>query len=400
MLKRVVLVLMVVALVFAVAGCGGQQAAENSGKGSSQGEKQEKAAEPIKIGIQGPITGKWAIEGTGFVRAAKLLSEQINADGGLLGRQVEIVEGDDKGEPKEAALVAQKMISSGVVAVVGAYNSTNTDPISDMYNEAGILQITPSSTATHLTEKGYKRFFRTAFLDNRQGLFAAEFIVKELGKKKVALIHDNTTYAKGLAEWTQKYVEEKGGQVVFFDAITPGEQDFTATLTKVKGAGPEAIYFTGYFSEGGLLLKQSRDLGMMIPFVAGNANNNPDFFKIAGKEAVLAGEGVFITSEPGPSDLNNPEATKFVADYQAKYGEMPPSVWTLSAADAFRLITYAIKETKSTDPEKLAEYLHNDIKDFPGITGPITYDEKGDRLGAIHKAYRVDENGNLVLYKE
>ncbi|WP_366924235.1 branched-chain amino acid ABC transporter substrate-binding protein [Metallumcola ferriviriculae] len=393
--KKLVLLLLVGVLVLGLAGCGGQQAAEEPGQDQDAKEEPAASNEPIKIGIQGPITGKWAIEGTGFVNGATILAQQINDEGGLLGRQVEIVEGDDKGEPKEAALVAQKMISSGVVAVVGAYNSTNTDPISDMYNEAGLLHITPSSTATHLTEKGYTHFFRTAFLDNRQGLFAAEFMVNDLDKKKIAIIHDNTTYAKGLAEWTQKYIEEKGGEVVFIDAIKPGELDFNPTLTKVKDTNPEALWFTGYFSEGGLLLSQARDMGMMVPFVAGNANNNPDFFKIAGKSAIMEGGGTFIISEPGPSDLDNPEANKFVSDYESKYGEIPPSVWTLSAADAFRLIVSAIEETESTDADTLAEYLRN-VKDFPGITGPINYDEKGDRKGTIHKAYKFDENGSLV----
>ncbi|WP_027718019.1 branched-chain amino acid ABC transporter substrate-binding protein [Desulfovirgula thermocuniculi] len=380
MLKKLLVVMVAAALVVAAAGCAG------GGK-----------SDTIKIGVQGPISGDWALEGQGFVKAVTMLAEQINAKGGLLGKKIEIVQGDDKGDPKEASLVAQKMVSSKVIAVLGAYNSSATEPAAGIYNEAKILHITPSSTATKLTEKGYKMFFRTCFLDNRQGMFAADFIVNTLGKKKVALIHDNTTYAKGLADWTEKFLKEKGATVVFNDAITPKEKDFTSTLTKIKGLDPEVIYFTGYFSEGGLLLRQARELGIKAVFMAGDANNNPDFVKNAGLEAA---KGAIITTLPLPQDLPYKEAKQFIADYKAKYGKEPESIWTLTMADAFRVVVEAIEKTKSTDPVKLAEYLHTQLKDFPGITGPITFDEKGDRLGSVHTAYVVNEKGEFVLYKK
>jgi len=393
MMKRLFTVgLVIAAAVFLLAGCG-------QGGGKTQGKTQEgsKGGDTIKIGVQGPISGDWALEGQGFVNAVTMLADQINAKGGLLGKKIEIVQGDDKGDPKEASLVAQKMISSGVVAVLGCYNSSATEPASGIYNEAKILQITPSSTATGLTQKGYKMFFRTCFLDDRQGYFAADFITKTLGKKKVAIIHDNTTYAKGLADWTKKYLEEKGAQVVFNDAITPKEKDFTATLTKIKGLNPEVIYFTGYFSEGGLLVRQARELGITATFMAGDANNNPDFVKNAGIEAA---KGAIITTLPMPKDLPYNEAKQFISDYKAKYNKDPESIWTLTEADAFRLVVEAIQKTNSTDPVKLAEYLHTQLKDFPGITGPITFDEKGDRVGSGHAAYVVNEKGEFVLYQK
>ncbi|MCL5039328.1 MAG: branched-chain amino acid ABC transporter substrate-binding protein, partial [Firmicutes bacterium] len=342
MLKKVLVVSLVLIMAI-LAGCGSQSQ-------PTPAKTSEAAKEPIKIGVEGPISGQWALEGQGFVKAVTLLADQINNSGGLLGRKIEIVPGDDKGDPKEAALVAQKMVAGKVTAVIGAYNSGATEPASGIYNEAGILHVTPSSTATVLTTKGYKRFFRTCFLDDRQGLFAADFIINTLGKKNIAIIHDNTTYAKGLAEWTKKYAEDKGGKVVFFDAITPGEKDFSPTLTKMKAAKPEALYFTGYFSEGGLLVRQAKQLKINIAFVAGNANNNPDFVKNAGLDAA---KGVFITSEPVPNDLPYPEAKKFMEDYKAKYKEDPPSIWSVSAADAFRVVVEAIKQTQSTDPAKL-----------------------------------------------
>ncbi|MGQ9626814.1 MAG: branched-chain amino acid ABC transporter substrate-binding protein [Anaerolineae bacterium] len=356
------------------------------------------AQEPIKIGVQGPITGKWAYEGEGFVKVVTLLADQINEQGGLLGRQIEIIEGDDKGEPSDAALVADKMVTEGVVAVIGSYSSTCTEPASAIYNEANILQITPSSTATVLTTKGYKQFFRTCFLDDRQGLFAAEKFI-EWGLKKAAFLHDNSTYAKGLADWAKKYYEERGGETVFYDAITPGEEDYTPILTKIKAAAPDVIYFTGYHPDGGLLVKQAKELGLTpdILFTAGNACNNPEFVDIAGVDAA---EGVLVSTEPLPHDLPYPEAKKFIEDFEAKYGEPPASIWWLMAADAFNVIAEAIRATESTDTDVLAEYLHTEFKDYPGVTGPIIgFDEKGDRLGTVHKWYRINDKGEFVPYE-
>ena len=174
--------------------------------------------------------------------------------------------------------------------------------------------------------------------------------------------------------------------------------DFTPTLTKLKGADPEAVYFTGYYAQGGLLLKQAKALGMTSQWTGGNARNNTELIKIAGIENA---KGIIITTEPLPNDLPYPEAKQFLADFKAKYNADPTSVWTVMAADAFRVIKNAIEQTKSTDPKVLAEWLHKDFKDLPGITGPILgFDEKGDRMGTIHKAYVINEQGEFVPYQK
>ncbi|MCX7707108.1 MAG: branched-chain amino acid ABC transporter substrate-binding protein [Anaerolineae bacterium] len=378
-MKRLFFTLFVITLILMMAGC-----APTAQKGT------------IKIGLQGPLTGDYAYEGQGFEKAVRLLVEQTNAAGGINGQMVELFVEDDKGDPKESALVADRMVAKKVIAVIGAYNSTATEPASEIYNREGILHITPSSTATRLTTKGYQQFFRVCFLDDRQGLFAAEFMTKILGNKNVAILHDNSTYAQGLAEWTKKYLEERGAKVVFYDAINPADKDFTPTLTKLKGANAETVYFTGYHAQGGLLLKQAPEVGLKIQWMMGNACNNPELIQIAGVENA---KGAIFTTEPLPSDLDYPEAKKFIADFKAKYGEEPTSVWWVMAADAYRVIEHAIKTTNSTDPKKLAEYLHKDFKNFPGITGPILgFDEKGDRLGTIHKAYLIGDDGSIKPY--
>lgn len=349
----------------------------------------------IKIGLQGPMTGDYAYEGKGFENAVKMLVEQTNAAGGINGKKVELIVEDDAGDPTQSALVAQRLVDAKVVAVIGAYNSTATEPASAIYNEAGILHITPSSTAVRLTTKGYPRFFRVCFLDDRQGLFAAKFMQQVMGAKNIGILHDNSTYAQGLAEETKKYAEEMGLTIGFYDAINPDDQDFTPILTKIGAANLDAVFFTGYHSQAGLLLKQSKELGLNIKWVGGNAANNPVMVEIAGLDAA---KGMYVITEPLPKDLNYAEAKQFVADYKAKYGEEPASVWTIMAGEAFNVIRYAIEQTKSTDPKVLAEYLHNTMKNVNGLTGPILgWDEKGDRLGTIHVAYVIDDKGNFVL---
>jgi branched-chain amino acid transport system substrate-binding protein len=305
---------------------------------------------------------------------------------------------DDAGDPTQAALVAQRLVDADIVAAIGAYNSTATEPASEIYNEAGILHVTPSSTATRLTEKGFPRFFRVCFLDDRQGLFAATFADEVLGVQNLGILHDNSTYAQGLAEHTRRYAEEAGINVAFYDAINPDDQDFTPILTNIGGAGLDAIYFTGYHAQGGLLLKQAKELGLDLTWMMGNASNNPELIQIAGLENAV---GTYITTEPLPKDVDYPEARKFVSDFEAKYGEPPASVWWMMSAEAFNVIRYAIEQTESTDSEVLADFLHNEAKDINGITGPILgWDEKGDRLGTIHLAYIIDENGDFVVYPE
>ncbi|RLC67397.1 MAG: branched-chain amino acid ABC transporter substrate-binding protein [Chloroflexi bacterium] len=357
---------------------------------------QEKGT--IKIGLEAPLTGDYAYEGQGFEKAVRLLVDQTNEAGGLLGRQVELIVEDDAGDPTQAALVAQRLVDAGVVAVIGAYNSTATEPASEIYNEAGLLHITPSSTATRLTQKGFKRFFRVCFLDDRQGLFAAKFAKDVLGVQNFGILHDNSTYAQGLAEHTKRYAEEMGINVAFYDAINPEDTDFTPILTNIGAADLDAVYFTGYHAQGGLLLKQTGELGLDITWMMGNACNNPELIQIAGLENAV---GTYVTTEPLPKDLEYPEAQQFVADFEAAYGEPPSSVWWQMAGEAFNVIRYAIEQTKSTDSKVLAEFLHNEAKDLNGITGPILgWDEKGDRLGTIHVAYVIDENGEFVLHPE
>lgn len=353
------------------------------------------ASGTVKIGLMGPMTGKWASEGQEMKQVLDLLVEDVNSKGGVNGMKVELVVEDDGGDPRTAALAAQKLVTQKIVAVIGTYGSAVTEASQGIFNEAKVIQIANGSTAVRLTEKKLPYFFRTCPRDDEQAKVAVQTI-KKLGVKNIAILHDNTTYAKGLAEETKGLLEKEAGaiKIVFFDALTPGEQDYTAILTKLKSASPDMVFFTGYYPEAGLLLKQKREMKWDVPFMGGDATNNPDLVKIAGKEAAT---GFYFLSAPLPKDLPGGEAKTLLESFSKKYGNLPNSIYAVLAGDGFRVLIKAVEATKSTDPDKLANYLHKELKDFPGFTGPIAFDEKGDRVGEVYRVYKVDENGQFVL---
>ncbi len=353
------------------------------------------AADPVKIGLMAPLTGSWASEGQEMKRNVELLAEQANARGGLNGRKIEVVVEDDGGDPRTAALAAQRLTTKGVVAVIGTYGSAVTEASQGIYDEAGIVQVANGSTAVRLTEKGLKNFFRTCPRDDEQGKVGAAALQK-MGAKRIAILHDSSAYAKGLADEIAGILKANKQNVVFFDALTPKEQDYSAVLTKLKAAGPDVVFFTGYYPEAGLLLKQKRQMGWNVPFIGGDAINNPDLVKIAGKDAAA---GFQFLSPPVPKDLDTAEAKAYVTSYKQKYGEAPASIYGVLAADGFMAVTKAIADTKSTDAAAIRGYLVSKLKDYPGLTGKIAFNAKGDRVGELYRVYVVDAAGNFVLQK-
>ncbi|WP_462324306.1 branched-chain amino acid ABC transporter substrate-binding protein [Desulfoplanes sp.] len=348
----------------------------------------------IKIGLMCPLTGSWASEGQDMEQIVELLAEDLNAQGGLLGKDVEIVVSDDGGDPRTAALSAQRLSTMGIAGVIGTYGSSVTEASQNIFDDFGIIQIANGSTAIRLTNKGLEKFFRTCPRDDEQGKVAVKTI-DNMGFKRVAILHDNTTYAKGLAEEAKKLLADNDHiDVVFYDAMTPKEQDYNAILMKMKAAKPDMVFFTGYYPEAGLMLRQKMEMNWNVPFLGGDATNNPQLVEIAGKDAA---KDFYFLSPPVPQDLDTPEAANFLKSYKKKYNAEPGSVWAVLSGDGFLALTTAIKNTKSTDPDKVAAYLHTKLKDMPGLTGKISFDNQGDRVGDLYRLYRVDANGAFVL---
>jgi len=387
-LKRLLVLVMVFAFAAALAGFAGGG--------------QEKAKGPVLIGMQGPITGAWAYEGQMAKQSCEIAAALINQKGGILGgRQLQIVVEDDAGEPKTGALAATKMTShKGVVASVSTYGSSICEPASNIYEKAKMVNIGYGVTAVRLTERGLKYFFRTCGRDDSQGEFFADYVPKKFNARRIAIMHDNTAFGKGLAENTRdalKAMVDAGKvEIVYYDAVTPGEKDFRVPLTKMRESKPEVWYYTGYYAEAALLVTQAREIGIDCPFVGGNAAINDEFVKIAGLEAA---EGCFMTNEPLPGDLPSAEAAEFLKAYRDKYGEIPSSPWPVYAADAVNIIAHAIDKTGSTDGTVLADYLRDKVDGVQGITGKIGFTAKGDREGVPFYLYVVDAQGRIVISK-
>ncbi|MGN0008790.1 MAG: branched-chain amino acid ABC transporter substrate-binding protein [Desulfovibrionaceae bacterium] len=348
-------------------------------------------AAEVKIGVMCPLTGKWASEGQDMQKIVSLLADEANSQGTLGGNTVKLVVEDDAGDPRTAALAAQKLVSSGVVAVIGTYGSAVTEASQNIIAEADVVQIATGSTSIRLTEKGLPLFFRTCPRDDSQGVSVASQIQK-MGAKKIAVLHDNSSYAKGLAEEARDVLKKQGVELVFFDALTPGERDYTAILTKLKATGADLVFYSGYYPEMGMLLRQRAQMNWNVLMLGGDATNHPDLVQIAGAEAA---KGFYFVSPPMPQDLDSEAARAFLAAFKTKYGGEPSSVWAVVAGDAFKALAASIAKG-NTEPEAIAEGLRQ-LRDLPGLTGNLGFDRKGDRVGAFYRTYVVDAQGRFIL---
>jgi branched-chain amino acid transport system substrate-binding protein len=198
-----------------------------------------------------------------------------------------------------------------------------------------------------------------------------------------------------MAEEARDGLNRAGGvNIVAYDALTPGERDYSAMVTRLRGTNPEVILFTGYYPEAAMLLRQMRSTGWNVPMLGGDATNNADLVKIGGAAAVA---GYYFVSPPMPGDLDSRVAKDFIQAYQAKYnGDMPRSIWAVNAGDAFNVIVEAIRNV-GDDSAKMAGYLHASLKEFESLTGPISFDAKGDRVGDLYRLYKVNDSGEFVL---
>lgn len=328
----------------------------------------QKKEDVIKIGIAGPMTGDQAKMGTDFKNGVTLAVEEWNAKGGVLEKKIVMLIEDDQHDPKQAVSVANKLVNESAAGVIGHFNSSCSIPASDVYNRACIPMITPASTNPQLTKKGHKGVFRVCGRDDQQGRVGAEFVINKLKAKKIAIIHDKTTYGQGLADEFKKFIE-KNIEVVYYGGIIQGDKDFKTVLTSIKEKKPELIYFGGIYPEAGLLVKQAKELGIIAPFMSGDGTIDPKFIEIAGAKAA---EGTYLTFSPDPKKI--PTAMKFVEDYEKRFGEIGP--YSTYAYDAMNILITAIKEAGAADGKAVIEKLHS--IEFSGAHGKIKFDEKGD----------------------
>ncbi|NCF10887.1 MAG: ABC transporter substrate-binding protein [Gammaproteobacteria bacterium] len=322
----------------------------------------------ITIAVAGPMTGQYASFGEQMQRGAEMAVADINAAGGVLGQQLKLNIGDDACDPKQAVAVANKFASDGVTFVAGHFCSGSSIPASAVYEEEGIVQISPASTNPKLTEEGGDNVFRTCGRDDQQGLVAGNFLADNYGSKKIAVLHDKTAYGKGLADETKAQLNKRGVKEVMYEAYTAGEKDYSALVSKMKGAGVDVMYLGGYHTEGGLMIRQAREQGYNVLMVSGDALVTDEFWKITGP----AGEGTLMTFSPDPR--KNPVAAPVVAKFKAQNYE--PEGYTLYTYGAIQAWAQAVAKAGSADTDAVIKALRGNK--FSTVLGEIGFDGKGD----------------------
>jgi len=322
----------------------------------------------IKIAAAGPMTGSNAAFGAQLKEGAEQAVADINAHGGVLGKQLVLSIGDDACDPKQAVSVANKFAAEGVVFVAGHFCSSSSIPASKVYTEEGILQITPASTNPKFTEEGSWNTFRVCGRDDQQGAVAGAYIAKEFKGHNVAVLHDNTAYGKGLADETKKAMNKAGMQEVLYSAYVPGEKDYSALVSRLKQAKVDLIYVGGYLTETGLILKQAKQQGMNVTAMGGDALVSDEFWQVAGDD----GEGTLMTFSSDPR--NRPTASAVVKEFTDR--KIDPEGYVLYAYAAVQEWALAANKAGTTDAKKVAAVLKAGSWDT--VLGKISYDKKGD----------------------
>lgn len=335
--------------------------------------KQETSS-TVKIGSASPLTGLQAHIGQDIRDGVLLGVEDLNAQGIEIGGKkvtFELVAEDDEANPAKATTVAQKLVDSKVVGVVGHFNSGASIPAAKIYSDAGIPQISPGSTNPKYTQLGYATTFRVVANDSQQGPAVAAYFLNTLKGKNVAVIDDSTAYGQGLADAFEAAAKAGGAEILAHEHTTDKDSDFTAILTNIKGKNPEYIFFGGIDTQAGPMVKQMKSLGLKARLLGGDGMQTPKFIELAGAEAA---EGA-LASIPGMPKEKMPGGQAFLAKFEARF-KKKVELFAPMGYDAVFALADAMKRAGSTEPAKYLPELKK--TKLMGVTGPIEFDDKGD----------------------
>ena len=322
----------------------------------------------VVVASAGPMSGQYASFGAQLKAGAEMWLKHVNKKGGINGEKVKLEIGDDACDPKQAVAVANKFAGQGVAYVAGHFCSGSSIPASAVYNEEGIIQVSPASTNPALTDKGGKYTFRVCGRDDQQGEVAGKFLAENYKGKKVAILHDKTAYGKGLADATRKNMKKAGLKDAMYEAYTAGEKDYSALVSKLKSNNIDAVYLGGYHTEGGLIVRQMRDQGMKTKLISGDALVTAEYWQITGD----AGEGTLMTFSPDPR--NNPEAAPLVKKFKA--AGIEPEGYVLYSYAALQVFEQAATQAGSIDRKKVLKAMKKGK--FNTVLGTLSFDKKGD----------------------
>ena len=351
---------------------------------------QAALAQEIKVAVVGAMSGPVAQWGDMEFNGARQAINDINAKGGIKGDKLVGVEYDDACDPKQAVAVANKIVNDNIRYVIGHLCSSSTQPASDIYEDEGILMITPGATNPELTQRSYQMIMRTAGLDSAQGPTAAKYILETVKPQRIAIIHDKQQYGEGLARSVQDGLKKGGANVVFFDGITAGEKDFSALLSRLKKENIDFVYYGGYYPEMGQMLRQARATGLKTQFMGPEGVGNASLSNIAGN----AGEGMLVTM-PKRYD-QEPANQNVVAALKAeKKDPSGPYVWITYAA--VQSLATALERAGSREPADLIKDLKANGANT--VIGPLNWDEKGDLKGFEFGVFQWHADGSSTVAK-
>jgi branched-chain amino acid transport system substrate-binding protein len=346
------------------------------------------AADTIKFGVGGAHSGDLASYGLPAVNAAKLVVADWNANGGVLGKQIELVVEDDVCKPEVATSTATKLVGENVAVVMGHICSGATKAALGIYKDSKIVTMSPSATNPALTQSGdYPNFFRTIASDDAQARLEVDFALKVLKVSKIAVLHDKGDYGKGLAEFAKGFLEkEPDAEVVLYEGITPGAVDYSAVVQKIKRSKAEAVIYGGYHPEASKIVTLMRKKKMKTIFISDDGVKDDTFIKVAKEYA----EGVYAT---GPKDVTENPLTKVYIEKHKKEFKSDPGAFFDNAVSATIALLTAIKNAGSTDYDAIVKALHTKTADTP--VGNVKFDERGDAIGVGFAVYQV-QNGKYV----
>jgi branched-chain amino acid transport system substrate-binding protein len=326
------------------------------------------ACADITIAAVGPITGQDAPTGEQMQRGAEAAVAAINSAGGVLGQKLDLVIKDDVCDPRQSVAVASELSGEGVFAVIGPMCSGAAIPASRIYNEANIIAISASATNPLLTEQGFRNVFRTCGRDDQQGGLIGDYLVKNYADKKIALVQDKTAYGQGIADEVKKTLHGHGVHEAMYESVSRGERDYSSLISKLKENRIDVLFYGGYHTEAGLIVRQMRDQGLATVFIGDDDLTTREFWSITGQ----AGEGTLLSFSPDPRQ--RPEAADAVKRIRAT-GFDPEGV-TLYSYAAVEALVDAIRRAGSLDYTKVVAALHEGS--LPTVMGPIEFDDKGD----------------------
>jgi branched-chain amino acid transport system substrate-binding protein len=344
----------------------------------------------IKIGIAGPLSGSALPSGEQQEAGALKAFDHLNEGGGLLGEEILVMSVDDACEPEQAKAAARQLVSEGVIFVVGHVCSSASLAASKIYEEAGIIMISPASTNPKVTDEGGRNVFRVMGRDDQQGTIAGDYLADEYAKSKIAILHDGQVYGQGLAEFTKRQLNKRGVTEVLFDSYKADQTDYKSIVDKLVDAKVEVLYVGGYQGDIGIIIRQSKKKIPNLKLISGDSLVSEDFPVIAGE----AGVGAYFTF--GPDIRLKPEAATVTAAFRDE-DDYEPVGFTLYSYGAVQVWAQAVQQAGSLKPDAVIDALKKGS--FDTVLGKIGFDEKGDVTGMSPFVWYVFEKERYVPVK-